>query len=49
MLPTDGLTVLDFVGNWCLSPRIEKDKEVRIGFTTIPPHNPAFRKRVFNS
>lgn len=43
MLPTDGPIVLHFVGNWHLSPRIEKKKEVRIGFTAIPPHNPAFR------
>ncbi len=43
MLPTDGLTMLDFVGNWRLSPRIEKNKEVWIGFFAIRPHNPAFR------
>jgi hypothetical protein len=31
MLPIDGLIVLDLVGNWWLSLRIEKDRVVGVG------------------
>jgi hypothetical protein len=35
MLPTDGLIVLDLVGNWWLSQKIEKDKVVGVGFAYL--------------